>query len=608
MRYTSFQIKNFKGITDLTLDFSDSEKQIWTLVGLNESGKTTILEAMNIIHTGFSTSKAESLIPRDKVFSFNESISVKAIIEFSDVDKKAITEILKKDGLYVDEVFSSIAIEKKLSFHNSNAAENGTQSLWWDSEIKTYNKPKGKSRKCKVISLENDEYKPVSEFIKRSLPSVIYYDNFLFDFPKKIYLNDSSDLQSLTPRQKAINEQYKTVLQDVLYSYDSSLTIEKLITDRLKDSTGNKALKSSLQIITRQLSSLIMAPWQDIFVNMGQAKIEIDSEYDPEAKSHYLQIFLTNGGEQYEISERSLGFKWFFSFLLFTEVRKHRIGQNEEIIFLLDEPASNLHSTAQKKLLDKFVKIVDTEQGKSNCKLIYTTHSHHLINPKFLDSTYIVRNTAVNYNETASFDSPKTNIEAILYKQFVSQYPDQQDYFQPILDTLEYQPSLLEKVPSLIITEGKNDYYTFKYMNDIILSEDKRFNFYPGTGADNQDFIIRLYLSWGSQLLVLLDGDKPGVKAQKRYITDIGDCVKSKVITLIDVNDKWDFATEFLFSEADRTKIMAVNPHKSGAYDKSTFNSNMRDLYAQGKTLEFEETTIQNFKDLFEFLSAKISI
>lgn len=48
MRYTSFEIENFKGIRSLRLDLDSTPKsQVYTLVGLNESGKTTILEAID---------------------------------------------------------------------------------------------------------------------------------------------------------------------------------------------------------------------------------------------------------------------------------------------------------------------------------------------------------------------------------------------------------------------------------------------------------------------------------------------------------------------------------------------------------------------------------
>ncbi|GFO97543.1 hypothetical protein ig2599ANME_1747 [groundwater metagenome] len=51
MKFTEFKIKNFKGIEDITINLDKSPNaNIYTLVGLNESGKTTILEAINLFN------------------------------------------------------------------------------------------------------------------------------------------------------------------------------------------------------------------------------------------------------------------------------------------------------------------------------------------------------------------------------------------------------------------------------------------------------------------------------------------------------------------------------------------------------------------------------
>ena len=56
-------IRNFKGIKSLTIDFSTlSPLRFYTLIGLNESGKTTILEAINNFGTDLDkTGRNENL-------------------------------------------------------------------------------------------------------------------------------------------------------------------------------------------------------------------------------------------------------------------------------------------------------------------------------------------------------------------------------------------------------------------------------------------------------------------------------------------------------------------------------------------------------------------
>lgn len=48
MKLTSFEVQKFKGIGNLKISFNNTPSNGgYTLVGINESGKTTILEALN---------------------------------------------------------------------------------------------------------------------------------------------------------------------------------------------------------------------------------------------------------------------------------------------------------------------------------------------------------------------------------------------------------------------------------------------------------------------------------------------------------------------------------------------------------------------------------
>ena len=49
MKYTKFIIENYKGIPNVELDLTKKPNfNIFTLVGLNESGKTSLLEAIDL--------------------------------------------------------------------------------------------------------------------------------------------------------------------------------------------------------------------------------------------------------------------------------------------------------------------------------------------------------------------------------------------------------------------------------------------------------------------------------------------------------------------------------------------------------------------------------
>ena len=95
----------------------------------------------------------------------------------------------------------------------------------------------------------------------------------------------------------------------------------------------------------------------------------------------FISFQIRDGTRRFNVNDRSLGFRWFFAFMLFTQFRVARVS-TRPLLFLFDEPASNLHAAAQQKLIDCFPEI-----AKGSHALAYTTHSHYMIEPKWLELT-----------------------------------------------------------------------------------------------------------------------------------------------------------------------------------------------------------------------------
>lgn len=589
MKYKSFYIKNYKGIKDLKLELDkDPNSNIITLVGLNESGKTSILEAISLIHNEPNANEVHKLIPKNRKFNFTDTIEVTAFLELENEDEKNINSFCKGIGFKNNNPIKNVSQSLVYSFKNSEfiPAESG---ITWEFELEGLLKNKRYSRK---FSSENEEFLKVQEYVVQNLiPPLIYYPNFLFDFPNRIYLEESKDEE----KEQAT---YRAVLDDIMDTLNEGLTIEEHIIYRLKNKSegSDEALESTIERISIQITKVVFSAWGQLFDSKGK-EIKLKTGIDETNGLAYLEVKLKEGLNQFQISERSLGFKWFFTFLLFTEFRKNRSGEKGEILFLLDEPASNLHSTAQKNLLTTFQKLV------SNCKLIYTTHSHHLINPKWLSSAYIIKNKALDYTQEFDYISDNTDVEAILYKQFVVKHPEQRTYFQPILDALEYSPGHLEEVNNIVILEGKNDYYTFKYINEVILNNKYVINFYPGNGADRNNQIIATYLAWNRDFIILLDGDKAGEEAKKRYLKEFGPIVENKIITLLDIDKSYKFPTEDLFTVNEKLAITKIFDPASKEFNKSKFNTALQSIYIEESVFELEEETKNKFAKIFEVIS-----
>lgn len=590
MRYKSFYIKNYKGIKDLTIDLNrDPFTNIITLVGLNESGKTTILEAISLFSKAPVPDELHKLIPKSKKFNFSDTIEIHAILALDENDEKEIKQVCTSQGFRDIEPIGEFTQKLIYEFVNS---EYQPDLSGLECEF-TLNGAKKKKRYNTTFNADTPEFEIIKDFIcEKLLPPIIYYPNFLFDFPSRIYLEEA-------PNEDKEQETYRAVLNDIMDTLDDGLNIEDHIIHRLKNKTSvsEEALELTIERISIQITSVVFTAWGQLFDSKGK-EIKLKANIDPENGLAYLEVKLKESGVQFQISERSLGFKWFFTFLLFTEFRKNRANEKGEILFLLDEPASNLHSTAQKNLLTTFEKLV------TKCKMIYTTHSHHLINPKWLSGAYIVKNKAIDYDKEFNAITENTDVEATIYKQFVVNHPEQRTYFQPILDAIEYSPSNLEEVPNIVLLEGKNDYYTLKYVNEVLLgNEFETINFYPGNGADRNNQIIATYLAWGRDFTILLDGDKAGEDAKKRYIKEFGVIVQGRIITLRDIDATYNFATESLFTADELLTIVKTFDPTATAFEKSKFNTALQNLFIQEQIIELSEETIAKFRKIFEFIA-----
>jgi hypothetical protein len=198
-------------------------------------------------------------------------------------------------------------------------------------------------------------------------------------------------------------------------------------------------------------------------------------------------------------------------------------------LFLFDEPASNLHAAAQLKLIECFPQIAREEHT-----LAYSTHSHYMIEPKWLEQTFIVTNRTDapvrSVLDDVSLDDESLDIQATPYRSFVNNHPNQTSYFQPILDKLEVIPSRFDAQKASIVLEGKSDYYILRYAAKIAGKPD--LPLLPALGEGTFGALMALHVGWSLNFLFVLDGDKKGKAERDRYIAEYG--ISPERITTID--------------------------------------------------------------------------
>jgi len=600
MRYNIFRINNFKGIHDLKIELNQLPKShVFTLVGLNESGKTTILEALHWL-TNPDNYDNTSLIPRNKMWNFNDTISVSANISLTNHDERMISAYSERQYKFIlFEKIDKVKYSREYLYENSELID--TKS---SLQMKLIGKTK-RMKSIKTLSEDDEKYIKVSNYIlKYLLPPIIYYENFLFDFPDKIYLKEKNG-------HKLNYEDlfYFKVIQDVMYAIDKKreLNPQKHLVDRYLSNkeSERRSLGSTLDKLSSKITTEVFTAWRELLKYTSTAlSITLGRTLEEDDKGYFIQIQVKEGDNPYLIRERSLGFRWFFSFFLFTHFRAYREKYKKNGLYLLDEPASNLHQTAQSKILNAF----DNFPNKQD--IIYATHSHHMVNPKWLASTFVVKNEAREYSDVdVAYDSHKTNIKVERYYKFVASYPNDQDYFRPILDALDYQPSKLELVPEIIMVEGKNDFYTLKYFKEMnLIKSSIGDNIYPGTGKDKIEYIVGLYIAWGKEFIVLLDADRGGKATKERLLKRYGPIIKNKIFILSDIVKTWDnFCMEDVFIKTDYPKIIKITFPNNPMYKKSKFNTAIQELYINKHIIKLHTNTIRRFQKIFNFIEKKFT-
>jgi len=558
MKYEKFRIRNFKGIKDTIVDLTgQAGSSIFAFVGLNESGKTTVLEAIYSFSPDGVTSDllgsdtdigvpVKDRVPRHQISSFSGDVSVEATISISSKEKTSFSEaMLERHALTVDlkTLPCSLVFERKETFKDGDL-EGSSFILHTLPMVKA-----ATERKWRAPT--EDEATKIRQVLYNDTPDIAYFPTFVFDFPEKIYL---------TARGDELDDFYRGVFQDILDFDGRGFTIEKDIVRRIRNPdmtipwlkffslwTSHDNATKIQHVMDRAgaaVTKVVFGRWNRIFgedvrgkeivITFNVAEGEVSDVAGNISKTNEHDVFIKfqirDGTRRFDVNDRSLGFRWFFAFMLFTQFRVASTDARP-VLFLFDEPASNLHAAAQQKLIDCFPSIAQTPNA-----LAYTTHSHYMVEPRWLEQTFIVTNRSDSppsaVLDAVSLDDESLDVQVSPYRKFVQVHPTQTSYFQPILDRLEVVPSRLDIQRSSIILEGKSDYYIIRYATQLLKVSD--LPLVPGLGAGTFNSLISIHLGWNLKFFFLLDSDKQGKLELERYRIEYG-LPADHIVTLEDL-------------------------------------------------------------------------
>ena len=576
MIYKQFHIHRFRGISDVSVSLIKGDLVL--LLGLNESGKTTILKAIEAFDYLNDPEKphADDLFSsvRNKSDMYtNESALVSADIrldtnlkieDFSDVLRKFSSPATKQDKASLLEAF----------LREANTA--GTLKLSRVFPFRKGNplKPYYQFESGHPLTKEKMFASEIGMRIVEMCPFIIYFEDFTDRIPDQIFINS---------RHYGYNPDWYDIVDGLFYHTDDKFSIEAFKKLFSRTSPRPDDAKTVMKRVNKTLDKVFTKKWEKLSGVKDIEDTELIAHFTRNNKHFEIKITDTDG-TTYSVDERSKGALWYLSFLMKTEFRRKKMRKDSgKPIFLIDEPASNLHSTAQQNMIEDFQQLVE------DTSVIYTTHSQYLISLENIKNTYIIRRH-------------KGTVSATSWADFLREEIPQVSHYQPLANLLELVPNNLDVPwPKAVITEGPSDMHILDLMYQVLNIKPAEFVIYPGTSAFNLATLISLNIGWGSDFRVLLDSDSAGIEAQRKYI-DSFELDDNIVITLPKKNSKIE--SYFSVKEKEALYKLAFGKAKDKKVSKNEFNkaitilSGNKDSIVPIKSI-LSKTTLGQFRTLF---------
>ncbi len=492
MKIIKFEINNYRAISNIKFTLNYSMNPI---IGINESGKTSVLKAILAFDkTRDKLNDGEHLEYQNK-YSTNDTKNSKVIAHLK-LNKDDIKDLIKSLKLKTDStdyeylskkntddifILERNLINKEYSYIDENITENIQE-------------------KVKIYLIKN-------------LPFILYFDDFTDRVPSEIEFPKSySEDGKITARKY---REWQEIVEEIFKRADTDGIEGNPLQDymNIEDKDRKNDILSDVQ---DTLNTEIIDEWKRIkktgksFADDSETlEIVISNDRDNIFEFKVKDKSFKGKKRTFSISERSKGFQWFFNYMVKLKFNPNYKKSLENSIFLLDEPGSYLHSSAQVELLKELERV-----SKKNT-IIYCTHSQYLLNPD------VIKLGSIKIAEKS-----ESNISLVIYGGYKSK--KDMGALSPVYQALQLNFST-DHLGKIVITEGITDYYLFEMIKDNSSHIPQDIKFIPGYGAKQLSSMISLAISFSTNFLIFLDNDKEGKSAYKQYIKEFGEQIKDNI-------------------------------------------------------------------------------
>lgn len=599
MEISKLNIKNYRSIKDSgEILFTD---KLFVLAGQNESGKSSILAALNSFQKGISV-KENLNFELENDGNYIQEIRVtysKLTIDFYSALISGIFELIKSEnseiknldpkGIFKEEVIKSIenfTITKFFDFSQSKL------SITAEIDKHTLVKIGNALNEIEINNIENTG--AISKIKKPPLDLELYAPDIADIFFKKsllIVLFD--DFQSLLPDKILLDDLVKNDVEGI----KAVRNIEKLLKISFEDisvkSTPHK--NSTTEKESASISLDFQKDWQQKIYGTNKVNIKFFIENNEQGLKEISFFVETKDNEYLSPRRRSKGMIWFLSLWLELKARENR----RKLLLLFDEPGLHLHIKANNDLLKIFHNL--TRKGH---QIVYSTHSPSLIETDKLYNIGLVVNTLSSGTTVEGLTTSKINSE------------NKREALQPIAEAMGMEPlkefSVLKK--RNVLLEGLSDFW---YLNAMakLLRPDKDYEFIPGIGIKGNkiNHLISFCIGYGLDWVLVMDGGALPLqlKEELNEVLFNGDQTESnqkiKIVSVKEIEDLLHVKDLNLID-----KSISVDTKKSaieiiGTKRKILFSRLFMQKVASGeiKREHIQTNTIDNFEEIFNWIDEK---
>jgi len=520
MKITKIVIENYKSIKNMVIPMPDPKEYGGSgavfLLGVNESGKSNILEAIRRLGTGFGeNAKFHEVCHKSAHEDEHPYAGIFAHAQLSEKEQSYYQNLiaekfpaLKNDvrKIITDEVVKNVYCGKD----GGGSAFSASVNLNGDIAFEKYAKI-GNSIVLadSVEESAADSAEPMTIEDMQSFIPEQCEDELNAIFPTVRFWKPSREHLITAPidlSEYQAGNITSAPLTHIFYLYGKR--DKDSINSAIEMALANDEKKSELQdklskVTTRHINSV----WKEHRVNI---KIKIDGS---SLKVHVEDVDTEHA--YYNMTQRSDGFKNFISLLLSLSAQYEGKILNNNIL-LLDEPEASMHPGGVRRMRDEILKM-----GRSN-QIFVATHS-----PSMVDLTTPQRHGIVKkskMNTSVHFVSERTSMkdEEVMRMAFG-------------IDVVK------ELLPdNLLLVEGQIDKELLQFAFYKLNKEEEEFISTPpikSMEGGNAHSLATLLDFQGINAVILLDGDKEGKKTQKKIIDNQTYFDESNVFTLPDLVD-----------------------------------------------------------------------